>query len=207
MTYRLAEQKDMKECVSLLADTFSDYLYCTIYSPKGKNHLKFLEKAISIDFSVYFRRGFVLVAEENGKICASCFLTPPEFKPPRMIEYLLNGGLKLVFTGGIINVVGFNNLVEKVDMPCRKFGKKIPSWNLTVFGVKRDLKGQGIGSAMIKDFIIPFVKEHDGKNIILVTNAEYNVGFYQKNGFTLFEQCSFTFRKILMGSWYFKLSV
>ena len=64
-----------------------------------------------------------------------------------------------------------------------------------------DRKGEGIGSRMLQECLIPYVKEHGGKKLCLFTNSQGNRQFYRKNGFTEFDERQFAYKGKTIGSW------
>ncbi len=57
-----------------------------------------------------------------------------------------------------------------------------------VFQCVKDLKGKGLGSDMLNNCLIPYVKSASGTQLALVTNTEQNCKFYEKNGFDMFDK-------------------
>ena len=80
-------------------------------------------------------------------------------------------------------------------------------WHLYFLVVEPSHQDQGIGSSAIKDFLIPFVKEKNGKLITVTTNAEQNVGFYTKNGFSLIKEETLKYKDRTVNNWSFRLDL
>ena len=60
---------------------------------------------------------------------------------------------------------------------------------------------------MLHECILPYVKEQGGDTLCLFTNDEINRKFYQKNGFVVFNEQWFTYRRKKLGSWSYQLSL
>lgn len=58
-----------------------------------------------------------------------------------------------------------------------------PKYYLTLLAVDINAQGRGIGTAMIHECIVPFLKEEGCKLLCLNTNEEKNRNFYRKNKF------------------------
>ena len=54
-----------------------------------------------INTKVYFQHQICLVGVENEKIVSAALLKHPRLPEPGLMDYVLSGGLKLLFTGGI----------------------------------------------------------------------------------------------------------
>lgn len=53
----------------------------------------------------------------------------------------------------------------------------------------------------------PHVKESGGRTLCLFTNSESNCRFYEKNGFTLFDEKRFEYGGKSIGSWSYRREV
>ena len=66
---------------------------------------------------------------------------------------------------------------------------------------QKNEQGKGIGSRFMQEYIIPHLKEAGGEVLCLFTNSEMNRKFYEKNGFTLFDEKEFEYKERKIGSW------
>ena len=60
---------------------------------------------------------------------------------------------------------------------------------------------------MLRECILPYVRDHGGETLCLFTNAEGNRKFYQKNGFEEFDQHFFKHKGKQLGSWSYQISI
>ena len=67
--------------------------------------------------------------------------------------------------------------------------------------------GQGIGSGMLRDCLIPYVQQHGGTILCLFTNSQCNRLFYQKNGFTEFHSQQFSCNGKQIGNWSYRKAI
>ena len=79
--------------------------------------------------------------------------------------------------------------------------------NLLGFAVLRDYQRKGIGSRFLLEGVEPFVRSTGGHSLGLITNRDYNVPFYEKNGY---KQCGYkalTYETHKLGNWPFVKSL
>ena len=85
-----------------------------------------------------------------------------------------------------------------------KFTETHPTWILESISVKKEYYRHGIGSKMINECIIPYIKEKGGNCLTLVTNSEEDTKFYEKNKFELIQKDEFNCNNQLVKNWAFK---
>ena len=91
---------------------------------------------------------------------------------------------------GLSKILNFFHFSEDARADC---DKKHPSaWYLEVLAVDDSLKGHGLGSGMLQDYLIPYIQKHGGEELTLITNTEGNRKFYKKNGFRSFLSASWS---------------
>ena len=66
---------------------------------------------------------------------------------------------------------------------------------------------EGIGTDAIRNFVIPMVRQNNGKLITVTTNSEKNVKFYQDNGFLLVKEELLDFNGKTFGNWTFRMDL
>ncbi|MNJ45199.1 Acetyltransferase (GNAT) family protein [compost metagenome] len=81
------------------------------------------------------------------------------------------------------------------------------SWYLSMLAVSKKHQGKSLGSKMIHDCVIPFVKRNGGRRLTLITNTEANRKFYQKNGFTQFFSNMLHFKDGSVNNWSFQQKI
>ena len=60
---------------------------------------------------------------------------------------------------------------------------------------------------MLRECVIPYVKEHGGEALSLYTNSEINRKFYSKNGFREFHAQQFEYNGKSFGSWSYRMNL
>ena len=73
--------------------------------------------------------------------------------------------------------------------------------------VDPEYHGKGIGSDAIQNFLIPLVKENNGKLITVTTNSAKNVDFYIGNGFSLVKEETLEHNAKSFGNWTFRMDL
>ena len=84
---------------------------------------------------------------------------------------------------------------------------KEPHWHLYFLVVNPKLQSKGLGSDAIQNFVIPLVKDNNGKMITVTTNSENNVKFYLKNGFSLVKEETIMYNEKSLGNWTFRMDL
>lgn len=64
--------------------------------------------------------------------------------------------------------------------------------------------GQGIGSGMLRDWLLPYVQQHGGTVLRLFTNSRRSRLFCHKNGFTEFYSRQFSSNGKQIGNWSYR---
>ena len=90
--------------------------------------------------------------------------------------------------------------MEKIaSAPCHELTGK--NWYLSLFTVAKSAEGKGIGSRFLNECLIPYVKDAGGETFSLFTNSEINCSFYEKNGFTIFDEKTLECSGKTVGNW------
>ncbi len=204
MTYQIIQKDEHAACIDIAARAFADYEYFSAYVPDYKRRQRFLRSMIKTEFTLNSGSQIFLSAKEDGKTVAVAILCPPGYKKPSDSEYLKNGFWKTLLHGGYRNVSAWNRMEEEAIAPCRSLHD---AWYLNMMVVEPDMEGKGIGSRMIGECIVPYVRVHGGSTLCLFTNSEINRRFYLKNGFEEFDRKEFTYKGRSIGSWSFRMDV
>lgn len=199
--YQVMDRPEMKACVSLAAEAFSDYEYFKLYIPRDTRRRIFLKALIRCEFKANIGLDTVrfLIARENGKILAVAQLCSPDFIKPSDKTYVRSGWLGVLFKGGPKATNAWNNMEHEASAPCHSLSGK--TWYLSLLTVDRSSAGKGIGSRMLRDCVIPYVQGENAEALCLFTNTQINCRFYEKNGFELFDEKHFEYNGGRIGSW------
>lgn len=81
-------------------------------------------------------------------------------------------------------ILDFYAVSEEAQQNC---AETYPSaWYLEMLIVAPGKKGGGLGTGMLKDCLLPYIRQQGGKELALITNTAVNCKFYEKNGFAKF---------------------
>lgn len=202
LSYEIMLPEERKACSELAARAFASYEYFSIYVPDDKKRLRFLQAMMESEFKANADAATFMTAKEDGNIAAVAMLCDPNYKKPTDMAYMRAGFGKVFLRGGIKNVAAWNNMEAKASAPCHELAGG--SWYLNLLTVDPAVEGRGIGTKMMQEYILPYMRKHGGKGLCLFTNSEINRQFYQKNGFEEFHDQSFTYKGRTIGSWSYR---
>ncbi len=199
VTFEKMLPQEREACAALAARAFNDYEYFTDYVPDENKRTRFLSTMLQIEVKLNDGPATFFTAKDDGNIVAVAMLCPPDYKKPSDMAYMKAGFGKCFLQGGIRDVAAWNDMEGKAGQPCHRLAGQV--WYLNLLTVEPTRKSQGIGTKMLHNCILPYVKEHGGDTLCLFTNSEENRKFYQKNGFVEFHEQWFTYRGKKLGSW------
>lgn len=205
LTFEKMCPEERGACAALAARAFMDYEYFTDYIPNDQRRTRFLNTMLDIEVRINDGQADFFTAKIDGEIVAVAMLCPPEYIKPSDMAYIRAGFGKCFLQGGVRDVAAWNDMEGKAGEPCHSLGGQ--TWYLNLLTVEPEHKGQGLGSRMLRECILPYVKEHGGETLCLFTNSEVNRKFYQKNGFVEFDQRSFNRKGKQLGSWSYRASI
>lgn len=201
MIIRKAKTTELQQCIELLQDAFNGYAFFEIYVDDVKRRKKFFLSMMKIWMKNSFRYGTVLVCEDNEKIISVAVLKASQDKEIDFFDFSLQS-LYSVLLGGFQATKAFRHMCEVSDKACHSLPD--PKWHLVLLAVSSHSKGQGIGSKMLHDCILPYIAENGGGLLTFNTNAEINRAFYKKNGFEEFDVDTLNENGKEIGNWSYK---
>lgn len=206
ITYRPMRRSEIRECAELAARAFHPYEYFTNYFPESETRMDFMKKLITTEFATNFGRADYLVGTADGKIVAVADLRNPQYKDPSVMSYLLHGFWRILMVKPFKTVSAWLKMDEQAGEYChRLIGGN--TWYVSLLTISPEYQGQGIGSNMLMNGIIPYIREHNGKRMCFFTNSTQNLHFYQKLGFEVTDEREFVYDGHTMGSWSFVRSI
>jgi GNAT superfamily N-acetyltransferase len=132
--------------------------------------------------------------EAKNEIIGTCTISPPAKKMASTWEKIKLGLFKLPFLFGfdsLHRLMEVDSFFQKHSVYARnQQTANLPMYNLHMMAVRKELRGKGYGSKIIKDCL-----EHQcgdglpGRNfsVALNTQTDRNVVFYQRLGFTILQ--------------------
>ena len=201
IVYRKARLDEYQKIGKIVADSFFDYPFLTLIIDdlkKPEYYLAFLELLESLLTRLYIKEETCLVAEQDGEILAVALLQQNDFS---ILSYLLNGVIKLFRYISPRNFLKYLDLVDRSEEHLKKSNSF--DWYLMLLAVNPSLKGQGVGSAFLRDAVEPYVKSKGCKRLGLITSTEKNVPFYKKNEYVLLDFMELEYGTKSIGNWAF----
>ena len=170
IVYRKARLDEYQKIGKVIADSFFDYPFLTLIIDdlkKPENYPAFLELLESLLTRLYIKEETCLVAEQYGEILAVALLQQNDFS---ILSYLLNGVIKLFRYISPRNFLKYLDLVDRSEEHLKKSNSF--DWYLMLLAVNPSVKGQGVGSAFLRDAVEPYVKSKSCKRLGLITSTE-----------------------------------
>ena len=199
--YRKARLDEYQKIGKVVADSFFDYPFLTLIIDDLKKpdyYPAFLELLESLLTRLYIKEETCLVAEQDGEILAVALLQQEDFS---LLSYLLNGVIKLFCYIKPRNFLKYLDLVDRSEEHLKKSNSF--DWYLMLLAVNPSVKGQGVGSAFLRDAVEPYVKSKGCKRLGLITSTEKNVSFYKKNEYVLLDFMELEYGTKSIGNWAF----
>lgn len=183
--YRKANENDIDELAKMVAESFGEYpLYDMVLRDKfkeTKDYVAFTAILQRVHIISYLKKHVCLVGVQNSKICCMTLLKQPGTRKVSLWDYICAGGLQLIPFVGFFRLIEMIGVMEEVRKEISQ--RHQDAWYVEMLSVNKEYQGQRIGSRMINDCIVPYVEEHGGEKVTLITNTELNRKFYLKNGF------------------------
>ena len=201
IVYRKARLDEYQKIGKVVVDSFFDYPFLTLIIDdlkKPENYPAFLELLEILLTRLYIKKETCLVAEQDGEILAVALLQQNDFS---ILSYLLNGVIKLFRYISPRNFLKYLDLVDRSEEHLKKSNSF--DWYLMLLAVNPYLKGQGVGSAFLRDAVEPYVKTKGCKRLGLITSTEKNVPFYKKNDYVLLDFMELEYGTKSIGNWAF----
>lgn len=156
-------------------------------------------------FKATIRKNECYIGINNGDVIDLIIIEAPTDKPVGFLDYILCEGIKPILKLGLFNALKYLKLSDETEYVVKNI--KEPRWHLYFLVVEPKYQGIGIGSDAINNFLIPFVKEKNGKIITGTTNAKHNVNFYTNNGFSLIKQETLKYNDRTVFNWSFRMEL
>ena len=165
----------------------------------------FYERLMKGIFRATVRKDDCYMVIADGKVKAIVIVEKPSDKPVGFWDYAVSGMAGIIARIGIRDTLRFMEMSDKTEIVVRSIPE--PRWHLYFLAVDPEYQKQGIGSAVIQDFLIPLVRSNGGNLITVTTNSEKNVAFYIDNGFRLVKEETLECNAKSIGNWTFRMDL
>lgn len=207
--YREYEHTYEKEVINIFTGAFRDY---PLFYGAFEKHFErkedldnCYEHVIKGIFKATIRQDECYVGLKGDKVVSVVITESPGDKPVGFWDYALSGMPGIFLRLGLGDTLSYMKLSEETEYAVKKI--KEPRWHLYFLVVDPEHHSEGIGSDAIQNFLIPLVKKNNGKIITVTTNAERNVNFYIKNGFSLIQEETLVYDGKEIGNWTFRMDL
>jgi len=188
-----ATRNDLARVAKLMAISFLDYPFMnhSFFQYNFKNQseqLQFLEKMCFIYAKAIFKHVKILISENQFELSGLAILSEIEQMSISLFD-LMRGGL-ITFSPQLckkyaIQFIKFF-LTEAATLNDKFLNPH--TWYLHIFAINPDYQGQKIGSKLMNEGVLSYIRRQQGKYLITSTNTKSALNFYIKNGFELLAQ-------------------
>lgn len=203
--FREIRNDELETVAELLTESFKGYSFFEMYLDNKEKQYKFLRTIQEVAVKAAYKKHIMLVGVQDSKIVSVAQLKASNTSDISLIDYILAGGIKILLTGGIRNTFGFIKMVEEANSICHKLPGCV--WYLSSLAVSSSCQGQGLGSMMFEDCIIPYIQRRGGGLLTLITNSQRNRVFYKKNGFEEFHEMIISRNGKELGNWSYRMKI
>ena len=190
ISYRDAEKSELGYIAALISSSFGNYPFFDFAFhdsfKSNDEYLAYMKKLHSVHLRANSIRHRVIVGIMDERIVSVALLEAPEEREAGIWDYIKVGGVSLVSPVGLWRILEFFNISEEAQKDARRGYPD--GWYLEMLAVEGSMKGKGLGGRIINDAVVPYVSQHGGKTLTLITNTENNCRFYEKNNFTIFSE-------------------
>ena len=207
LTYRVAEERDLKTICELCADAFLEYDFYRPFVQDPVKRRKFVYDLHVHCFKAEIKRKQAVVGVDDGEIITAFSLHDPGRKQAGFGEYIATGAAAMILRYGIAPLSWFS-MYDKCVAPADRFINSNPDvYYIEILAVRPDKQRHGIGTKDIHEYMIPYVRSKGGGHLSLITNSVGNTMFYESNGFTCFDHINVPAAKTEIGNWCFSMKV
>lgn len=192
--YREAKIAEDERLAKLAMESFGDYPFYSFALKDSfrsdRDYRAYMEKLNLIELRANMRGQKCFVGTVDGEIVSAALLQDPQKPKIGIWQYLRSGAGKLIFPVGLGRILDFFSMTEEARSDCEK--QCTDSWYLDMLVVNGSMKGRSLGSRMLQECVLPYVRAHGGKSLSLITNTDGNRRFYARNGFSEFAERKLT---------------
>jgi len=182
MEYREAIYSDIGGAAQLLTRAFFDYpTFVSLFNDqfrKTSGYEKFLDDYFVMELLIFWKKGKIVVAEEQGKIVGVGILESSKVKKG-LWNYIRWGGCRLIIPYLLhrrMPGLGIKLTNERITV-------LNGMWSLSYLAVDTNFRGQGVGTQLLKQEILPLVQKNRGKKLMTVANTQESIRYYRSQHF------------------------
>lgn len=179
-----ADYKDKDTVINILADSFADNKSVNYIVKQDSKKAQRLLSLLEYSFDICLLFGDIFLSEDK-KACA--LIVFPDKKITTLKSILLDAKLA-------ISCMGLGNIKKAMDRET-KIKESHPKglmYYLWFIGVENPDQGKGIGSKLLAEVIQEGISK--GRPIYLETSTLKNIPWYEKFGFTIYNELDFGYK-------------
>lgn len=179
-----AGYSDRNEVVDILANSFYNNKSVNYIIPQDKDRKQRIRRLMEYSFDVCYLFGKVFLSDDK-KGCALVVLPDKKITTFRSIRL----DIKLIFT-----CTGLANAKKAMDREAKikKLQLREPMYYLWFIGVQPEYQCSGTGTVLLNEIIKE--SESDKRTICLETSTLKNLPWYQKFGFTIYNELNLGYK-------------
>jgi len=180
----LAEYTDKEWIVGILSEAFNDNKSVNYIVKQDEKKEERIKHLMGYSFEVCHHFGQVFLSNDKN---ACALIVLPEKKKTTLHSIVWDAKL-------IVSSIGLSNIKKAIKRESKIKGlqPKEPIYYLWFIGVRPAQQGEGIGSALLKEIIRE--SESINRTICLETSTPRNLPWYQKFGFTIYNELNLGYR-------------
>jgi len=166
-----ANENDIPLITRMMAASFVTYPFVAHFLRdtfrSEEERLQFLEKLSGILVKALMRKGVCLIEKHQDEVRAFCILSPTAHMKISVWDLVTNGALSLlphVFKKRMLQFIVFY-LKDAANATIPKCMERNKTWYVHLFAVSQNHQGQQLGSAMMHNCVIPYVRQNHGTGI------------------------------------------
>lgn len=183
-----AAYNDKKRVVDILSTSFNDNKSVNYIIKQDYKRVERIKKLIEYSFEMCYLYGDVFLSDDK-KGCALILL------PDKKKTNLKTIGLDINL---IVSGMGFSNIKKAMDREAKikKLQPEGLKYYLWFIGVDTKEQNKGIGSTLMREVIKEAVSKQ--RPIYLETSTVKNIPWYEKFGFTIYQELDLGYRLVFM---------
>ena len=199
-----ASKADISGITNVMVNSFATYpfvAHCLKDVFKGEaKRLQFLEKMCGVLAKALMRKSVCLIKKHDDEVAAFCILSRIDDMEIRIWDLVASGAigvLPYLFKKGVLQFIIFY-LKHAANVNFKKDDK---TWYIHLFAVSPHHQGRQLGSKLMNDCVIPYVKQQQGKGIAVSTNTKPAAKFYTKTGYKIISRSQIFYKRKAFGKW------
>ena len=167
-----------KTVVEILSRSFDDNKSINYIAKQDEKRQQRIRSLMSYSFDICMEKGHIFLSED----ASACVLI---LDPSRRMNPVKKAILDLQLAVQCIGMERIGKVMEREKL-IKAHQPVVPFYYLWFMGVMPESQGKGVGSKLMEEVLQHY--DHDRRPFYLETSAERNLGWYEKFGFSIFNE-------------------